>query len=73
MREVVDPALKPNFLHVDQGFIGIDDPTVPYQRSIDYLRENRAARVVLLADGHSLDPSLEVILTELCAFLELDD
>ena len=53
-------------------FHGIDDPTVPYQRSIDYLRENRAARVVLLADGHSLDPSLEVIWTELCAFLELE-
>ncbi len=54
-------------------FHGVDDPTVPYQRSIDYLRENRAARVMLLADGHSLDPSLEVIWAELSAFLELPD
>lgn len=55
------------------AFHGIDDPTVPYQRSVDYLRENRVARVVLLADGHSLDPSLEVIWSELRGFLELRD
>ena len=53
-------------------FHGIDDPTVPYQRSIDYLGENRLARVMLLADGHSLDPSLEVIWAELRGFLGLD-
>lgn len=54
-------------------FHGIDDPTVPYTHSVDYLRENRAARVLLLADGHSLDPSLEVIWAELRVFLELAD
>jgi hypothetical protein len=30
------------------------------------------ARVMLLADGHSLDPSLEVIWAELRGFLGLD-
>lgn len=52
---------------------GIDDPTVPYARSIDYLRRNRAAQLLLLADGHSLDPSLEAIWAQLRLHLGLVD
>jgi hypothetical protein len=53
-------------------FHGIDDATVPYARSVEYLRQNRTAQLLLLPDGHSLDDSLEVVWTQIALFLGLD-
>lgn len=48
---------------------GLDDATVPYAHSIEYLRTHRAAELLLLPDGHSLDDSLEAIWRHTAAFL----
>jgi len=50
-------------------FHGIDDATVSYTVSIDYLHANRAAQLVLLADEHSLHDSMPVIWEHLVSFL----
>ncbi len=51
---------------------GINDATVPYIRSVDYLRQNSSAQLLLLPDEHSLDASLEVIWGQMARFLGLD-
>jgi predicted esterase YcpF (UPF0227 family) len=51
---------------------GIYDATVPYTRSVDYLRQNSSAQLLLLPDEHSLDTSLEVIWGQMVRFLGLD-
>ncbi|HEY5789002.1 MAG TPA: YqiA/YcfP family alpha/beta fold hydrolase [Gammaproteobacteria bacterium] len=51
---------------------GVHDATVPFAASVDYLRGNRAAQLLLLPDEHSLHASLEGVWGQLCLFLGLD-
>ena len=52
-------------------FHGIFDESVPYSLSVEYLKRNPQARVVLLAADHSLIDQLEGIWDMMVAFLHL--
>ncbi|NOX36678.1 MAG: alpha/beta fold hydrolase [Calditrichaeota bacterium] len=52
-------------------FHGIYDESVPYSLSVDYLKTNPQARIVLLASDHGMTDQLEVMWEMMVAFLNL--
>jgi len=50
---------------------GLDDESVPYSLSIDYMRQNKKAQLVLLNTNHQMTDSIEAIWMHIYHFLEL--
>ncbi len=50
---------------------GLNDETVPYQLSIDYLSEHPQSRLLLLPSDHQLTDSVEVLWQNAAQFLEI--
>lgn len=74
--QIVDDARK--YEDVDFGreipalvLHGLDDESVPYSLSIDYMRKNSRAQLVLLNTNHQMTDSIEAIWQHVRHFLEL--